>query len=149
MRILTGKTHLQIKLKRFRNLWTCAFDTLNQLFNYLYEALILKLDFQKNYVVSGKFAFFVIGAFSTPHSPFILTLLDFDRSVLYGNVGFSIVVRSAKNRYSSFWKKVSVFQKTCFKVKTLKTFKVSRDCHIKICQSRKWRAILKIAGTLF
>ena len=36
------------------------------------------------------------------------------------------------------------FQKIYFKVKVLKSFKISSDCHIKACQSLKWRAILKI-----
>ena len=31
----------------------------------------------------------------------------------------------------SFWKKAFIFQKICFKVKVLKTFKVSTDCYIK------------------
>ena len=43
---------------------------------------------------------------------------------LYGSDAFSILVLSTKKRYSSFSKKVFVFQKTCFKVKVLKTFKI-------------------------
>ena len=35
------------------------------------------------------------------------------------------------------------FLKKGFKVKALKSFKISSDCHIKACQSLKWRAILK------
>ena len=37
----------------------------------------------------------------------------------------------------------------CFKVKVLKTFKISTDYHIKTCLSLKRRAILKIPGTVF
>ena len=39
---------------------------------------------------------------------------------------------------------VFIFQKICFKVKVLKTFKISTDCHIKTCRSLKERTILKI-----
>ena len=60
---------------------------------------------------------------------FVLTLAS-DKTVLYGNVAFSILVFSAKKEYSSFLKKVFVFQKICFKVKVFKTFKISSDCHI-------------------
>ena len=42
---------------------------------------------------------------------------------MYGNVTFSILVLSTKKRYSSFLKKILVFQKLHFKVKVLKTFK--------------------------
>ena len=60
----------------------------------------------------------------------VLTLAS-DMAVLYGNDAFSILVLSTKNRYSSFLKKVFVFQKICFKIKVLKTFKISTDFHIK------------------
>ena len=39
---------------------------------------------------------------------------------------------------------VFVFQKICFKVKVLKTFKISTDCHVKTCRYLKERTILKI-----
>ena len=48
-----------------------------------------------------------------------------------------------------FFKKVFVFQKICFKVKVLKTFKISTDFRIKTCRSLKWRAILKISSAVF
>ena len=38
-----------------------------------------------------------------------------------------IILLSNMKQYSSFLKKVLVFQKTCFKVKTLKLFKISSD----------------------
>ena len=60
---------------------------------------------------------------------FVLTLAS-DKTVLYGNVAFSILVLSAKKEYSSFLKKVFVFQKIYFKVKVFKTFKISSDCHM-------------------
>ena len=59
----------------------------------------------------------------------------------------AILIFSTKKRYSSFLKNVFVFQKMFFKVKVLKTFKSSSDCHIKICRSVKRRAILKISST--
>ena len=50
---------------------------------------------------------------------------------------------------SGFKIKVLVFQKTCFKVKVLITLRISSNCHIKICQSLKRKAILKIPGIVF
>ena len=89
----------------------------------------------------------MIGPFSTPHFIlFVLTLTSI-RAVLYGNVTSSILVLSTKKRYSSFLKRVCVFQKIYFKV--LKTFKISSNCHLKICRSLKWRAILEIRSTVF
>ena len=79
---------------------------------------------------------------------FALTLA-FDRVVLYGNVALSFVLLSTKKRYSSFLRKILVFQKTCFKVKVLKTFKIPSGCHIKTCQNLIWRAIFKIPSTVF
>ena len=67
-------------------------------------------------------------------------------AVLYGNDAFSILVLSTKKRYSSFLKKVFVFQKICFKVKLFKFF---TGCYIKTCRSLKRRAILKIPSTFF
>ena len=61
----------------------------------------------------------------------------------------SILVLSTKKRYSSFLKRVSVFQKIYCKVKVQKSFEIFSDCHIKACQSLKWRAILKIPSTIF
>ena len=56
-----------------------------------------------------------------------------DRAILNGNDVFSILVASTKKKYSSFLKKVFVFQKICFKVKVLKMFETFIDCHIKTC----------------
>ena len=64
-------------------------------------------------------------------------------AVLYWNDAFSILVLSTKKRYSSFLKKVFVFQKICFKIKAFKTFKISIDCHIKTCRSLKRRGIFE------
>ena len=45
--------------------------------------------------------------------------------------------------------KVFIFQKTYFKVKVLKTFKMSTDCHIKTCWSLKQMGIFKIPSIVF
>ena len=79
---------------------------------------------------------------------FVLTLAS-DMTVLYENDAFSVLVLSTKKRYSNFLKKVFVFQKTSFKVKVLKMFKISSNCHIKTCPSLKRRTILKIPSTVF
>ena len=71
-----------------------------------------------------------------------------DRAVLKENGVFSILVVSTKKRYSSFLKKIFLFQKICFKVKVLKTFESITDCHIKTCRSLKRRAVLKIPSTV-
>ena len=63
--------------------------------------------------------------------------------LLYENDAFSILVLSSKKRYSSFLKKVFVFQKIFFKVKGLKTFKIFTDCHIKTYRSLKRRLFWK------
>ena len=70
-----------------------------------------------------------------------------DIAVLYGNGPFSILVLSTKKWNSSFLKTVFVLQKICLKL--LKTFKILTDCHIKTYWSLKWRAPLKIPGTVF
>ena len=69
--------------------------------------------------------------------------------VLYGNYAFSILVISTKKQYSSFLKKVLIFQKIRFKVEVLKTFKIFTDSHIKTCQSPKQMATLKIPSSVF
>ena len=79
---------------------------------------------------------------------FVLTLAS-DVIVLYENSAFSILALSTKKRYSSFLKKVFVFQKTCFKIKVLKTFKTFSDCHIKTCRSLPQTAISKFTCTTF
>ena len=74
---------------------------------------------------------------------FVLTLVS-DMAVLYGNDALSI-----KKEHSSFFIKVFVFQKICFEVTGLKTFRISPDCHIKTWRSLKQRAILKIPSIVF
>ena len=79
--------------------------------------------------------------------PFVLTLAS-DRAVLNENDVLSIFVASTKKRYSSFLKKVFIFQKICFKVKVLKAFETFSDYYLKACRSLKWRAILKIPNAV-
>ena len=105
-------------------------DTLDTPFSrFIEEVLKLRQNFRKNKVITGKTPFFVTGLFCTSHSIF-LTLAS-DRGALYGNVAFSILVLSTKDRHSSFLKKVCIFQKIYLKVKVWKTFKISNNCHIK------------------
>ena len=80
---------------------------------------------------------------------YLLCGLVSDRTIMYRNVVFSILVFAAKKRYSSFLKRVCVSQKICFKVKALKTFEIPSDCHIKTCRTLKSRDILKIHITVF
>ena len=79
---------------------------------------------------------------------FLLTLAS-DRAVLNGNGVFSILVVSSKKQYSSFLKKILVFQKICLKVKVLKTFETFTDCHVKTFRSLKRRTILKTPSISF
>ena len=54
-----------------------------------------------------------------------------------------------KKHYSSFFKKVFIFQEIYFQVKVLKTFKIFSDSHMKTCRSLVRRAIMKIRCTIF
>ena len=92
----------------------------------------------------------VLCDWSILYSPILFALtLVLDIAVLYRKDAFSILVLSTKKGYSSFSNKVLVFQKLCFKVKVLKTFTISSDCHIKTYWSLKRRDILKIPSTVF
>ena len=72
--------------------------TLNQLFIGVF---IFKLNFQKTNVVGAITQLSVVGPFVLPIL-FVLAMA-FDRTVLYGNVAFSIVILSTKKPYSSFF----------------------------------------------
>ena len=96
----------------------------------------LKLNFEKNIVISDKTPFSVL---CSPHST--VSILVFHRGVLYENMTFSIIVLSTKRQCSVFFL-FFISQKTLFKVKALKNF--FSDCHMKICQSLKQRAVLKV-----
>ena len=58
-------------------------------------------NFQKNEVVIGKFPFFDIGPFCTPHFLFVLALTS-NWEVLYANITFSILELSTKNGSPAF-----------------------------------------------
>ena len=90
LRILTGKTHLQIKLKCLRKVCIWAFArTSSQLF---IRGFYTEIKFpKKNKAVFGQTPFFVIGPFYTPHSIYLIAL-TFSRTILYESVVFSIVV---------------------------------------------------------
>ena len=89
----------------------------------------------------------MIGSFCSHHS--ICLNIGFWHGTLYGNDAFSILVLSTKKRYSSFLKKIFVFEKICFKVKYWKRLKIFTDCYIRTCRSLKRGAILKIPSTVF
>ena len=95
----------------------------------------MKLRFLKNKVVSGKTAFLAIGLLFTLHSIFLT--LAFGKAFLYGNNALLITVLPTKNRFSILSEKVFIYRKSCFKVKTLKIFEISSDCHIEMCRSLK------------
>ena len=62
-------------------------------------------------------------------------------AALYGNDAFSMLVRSTKERYSSFLKKKIRFLENLFQSFT--------DRHIKACRSLQRKAILKIPSIIF
>ena len=86
--------------------------------------------------------FFVIGTFCSHH--FIFICLD----IGFWYDAFSILLLSTKKRYSSFLKKVFIFQEIYFKAEVLKTFKIFTDCNMKTCWSLKRRTILKFPSTV-
>ena len=140
LRILTGKKHPQIKLKRLQKVWMDIWvvGTSNQFF-------ISGSQKQSSYLQNS-----VLCDMSTLCSPFYFFLsLASDRAVLYENVGLSDLVLSTEKRSSSLLKRVFVFQKMFFKVKVLKRFKISSDCHVKINRSLERNAILEIPSTNF
>ena len=93
-----------------------------------------KILWNNKVVTTGKSPFFVIDLFCTLFCTEMLRFQSWSWT---------------KKRYSSFLKKVYVFQKICFKIKVLKTFKISSDFHINACRSVKRRAILKILSAVF
>ena len=105
---------------------------------------MFKLKFPKNKIVAKLRSLWKVH--------FVLTIqfvLTFNKTVLYENVTLSMTLLSTKQRYTRFLKMVLILHKTCFKVKVSKMFKISSDCHIRTCRSRKRRAIIKIPATIF
>ena len=113
----------------------------------LQTSLKLKQNLQKNKAFTGKSPFFVIGPFCTLNS-FCLNSGLWHGS-LYENDAVSMFLVSIKKRSSSFSRQDFIFQKLSCKVKVVKSFKISRDCHTKTCRSLKRRSILKISSTVF
>ena len=98
----------------------------------------------KKKVVTGKTLFFVIGPFCTPHS-ICVNIGFWQRSSVWK---CCVVVFQLKGVTPVFLKKTYIFQKICFKVKALKTFKISNNRDIKTWRSLKRRAILKVPGNV-
>ena len=67
-------------------------------------------------------------------------------AVFYGNDAFLILILLTEKRYSSFFEKGFRFTENVFKVKVLKTFKISPDCQLKTLRSPKRKVILKSLG---
>ena len=57
-------------------------------------------------------------------------------AVLYGDVAFSILVLSTEKKYSSFCKRIDIFQKICFKVKVPNTFESSSEVTVSMLISQ-------------
>ena len=76
-------------------------------------------------------------------------MLAFLKAILCGNVATSILVISTEKWYSSSLKKVLHFQKTCFKVKGLKPFKISGDFTYKYVNLLNVRLFWKSLVPLF
>ena len=125
------------------NIW--AIGTLNQLF---IGHSCTQIKFFKKWSSQWQKPIFLWKAYFELTIQFVLTLA-FDRTVLNGNVALSFTVLWTKKSYSNLLRKVLVFQKTYFKVKVLKMFKIPSDCHIKTRRYLKRRAILKIPCTAF
>ena len=102
------------KTQALTKVWIWTFGKLffNQINYWLIRFLTLKLNFQKNKVITGKTEFFVTGLFRVL---FVLTFA-FDKAVLHGNIVLSIEVLSSNKRYPSFSRKPFIFQKTCFSI---------------------------------
>ena len=81
----------------------------------------------------------MMAPFRTPHSVYLK--IGFWQGNFVWKYALSFIVPWTKKSYSSFLKKVLVFQKTCFKVNILKTFKIQCDYHRKTCQSLEQRAL--------
>ena len=148
-RILTGEKHRQINssaYKKYQDGHLCCWYIKLILYKWLLKWIKI---FEKNEAATGKTPFFAIGPFCTHQSICLNITLACDIAILYENDAFLILELWVKKRCSGFLKKVFVLQKICFKVKVLKKFKISTDCHIKTCLSLKRRAILKIPSTVF
>ena len=133
-RILTGKKAHSNKtppLTKSMNLGIWVNDTF-----MLYKRLLYwNNTFKKknNKVITGKTPLFVIGPFRTAHS------ICLDIKFWQGNFVWKCYVSNLSTfnwkAVPQFFAKAFAFQKICFKVKALKTLKISADYHIKTCRS--------------
>ena len=122
--------HPKIKLQRLWKVWIWTFGSL-YIKSILYKWFLnWKKTFKK--IVAGKTSLFVTGPLCTPRSIF-LNIGFWRDSFVWKCCTFNLSAFN-ENRYSSFLKKVSVSQKIHFKVKVLKTFKISSACHINTCR---------------
>ena len=147
LRILTGKWYPQIKLQSSQKVWIwnlVSWHIKPTLYKRLLNWKKIKKKKSSYWQISVLCDTFILH----PPSPIRFVLkLTCDRAVLH--VAFLILVLSTEKQNPSFLKKVLAFQKICFKVRILKTFKITNGCHLKACQSLKRRAILKITCTVF
>ena len=79
-------------------------------------------------MVTGKTPFFVIDLFCTPHS-ICFSIGLWQGSFIWKYYGFNLSTFNLK-LYSSFLKRVFVFQKVCFKLRVVTMLKISSDYHI-------------------
>ena len=103
--------------------------------------------FQKNKVVTGKTPFFMKCSIFTSDSICLNIGFWLGRFVLKCCT-FNLSTFNQKRQFS-FLEKVFLLQEMYFKVKVVKTFKISSGCHKKTYRSLKRRAILKIPITAF
>ena len=109
----------------------------------IYTTFLLYFNFKEKKAVSGKTPFFLICPFCTSYLIWLLRgqfCMEMFR--------FQLQYSQLKNSNPVF-ERFEFFNKTCFKVKVLKTFKIFNDCHINTCRSSKWRAFFKIPSTAF
>ena len=114
---LTRKKHRQIKLQLL-----LKYEYGQLIRRYSKSTLVIRgswnrTKFPKNKIVTGKTPFFVICPFCTHHS--ICLIIGFCLGSFVWKWCVSSFGLSIKKRYSSFLKKVFIFQKNCFKVKSI------------------------------
>ena len=149
LRILTGKTHPKKSRTLTKSMYICIWvvDTSKQLFIIGSYSSYTETKFPKKWSGWWHKSVFLRNFHFVFPILFVLTLA-FYSAVSYENVD-SIVVLATKNRYSSFLKKVPVFQKTSLEHKLIKRFKISSDCHTKRCRSLVRSTVSKILLTSF
>ena len=125
------------------NILIWVVDTLSQVF---ITGCYCQINVLKNKVVRGKKSpFFVIGPSCTPHS--ICLHIGFWQDRFVWDHSFSTYAKFSWKLTFLNPRHAHVFQKTRFRV--LEAFKISSDYRIKICQSLRRKAILKIPTSVF